>query len=368
MSNLAEKVLSVNNDLPIRSDLPVHSGKVRSVYWLTESDSRRLIEENNYDVAPDSPLAIMVISDRISAFECIWKAEGGMAGVPGKGAALNAISNHWFKLFREKGLADSHILDIPHPLVWIVQKAKPVMIEAICRQYITGSMWRSYAKGERIFCGIELPDGLSKDQKLPELLITPSTKGILKGIPGVPEVDDVNISRTDIENNYSAFKFNNSDDIDLYETLLQQGFDVISDELAKLDQIFVDTKFEFGYVTDRSGNQKLIYMDEVGTPDSSRIWDGPQFRDGQVVENSKEGFRKLLLEHFPDPDILLDKNRMDERYALAKDNALPESVMMSVSDTYVSLAEKITGQPLPLSDNPKAEIIQILSEKYNLID
>ena len=368
MSNLAEKVLSVNNDLPIRSDLPVHSGKVRSVYWLTESDSRRLIEENNYDVAPDSPLAIMVISDRISAFECIWKAEGGMDGVPGKGAALNAISNHWFQLFRQKGLADSHILDIPHPLVWIVQKAKPVMIEAICRQYITGSMWRSYGKGERVFCGIELADGLSKDQKLPELLITPSTKGILKGIPGVPEVDDVNISRTDIENNFSAFKFNNSADIDLYERLLQEGFDVISDELAKLDQIFVDTKFEFGYVTDRSGNQKLIYMDEVGTPDSSRIWDGPQFREGKVVENSKEGFRKLLLEHFPDPDILLDKNRMDERYALARDNALPESVMMSVSETYVSLAEKITGQPLPLSDNPKAEIIQILSEKYNLID
>ena len=368
MSNLAEKVLSVNNDLPIRSDLPVHSGKVRSVYWLTESDSRRLIEENNYDVAPDSPLAIMVISDRISAFECIWKAEGGMAGVPGKGAALNAISNHWFQLFREKGLADSHILDIPHPLVWIVQKAKPVMIEAICRQYITGSMWRSYGKGERVFCGIELPDGLSKDQKLPELLITPSTKGILKGIPGVPEVDDVNISRSDIENNFSAFKFNNSADIDLYERLLQEGFDVISDELAKLDQIFVDTKFEFGYVTDRSGNQKLIYMDEVGTPDSSRIWDGPQFREGKVVENSKEGFRKLLLEHFPDPDILLNKSRMDERSALARDNALPESVMMSVSETYVKLAEKITGQSLPLSDNPKAEIIQILSEKYNLID
>ena len=367
MISLADKVLSVNNDLPIRTDLPIHSGKVRCVYWLTESDSRRLIEENNYDVAADAPLAIMVISDRISAFECIWQAEGGMRGVPGKGAALNAISNHWFQQFRDQGLADSHILDIPHPLVWIVQKAKPVMIEAICRQYITGSMWRSYAKGERVFCGIELPDGLSRDQKLPELLITPSTKGILKGIPGVPEVDDVNISRADIENNFSAFKFNSADDIDLYEKLLEQGFGVISDELAKLDQIFVDTKFEFGYVKDRSGKQKLIYMDEVGTPDSSRIWDGPQFREGQVVENSKEGFRQLLLEHFPDPDILLDKNRMDERYALAEQTSLPESVMMAVSDTYVGLAEKITGQPLPLSDNPKAEIIQILSDRYNLI-
>ena len=366
--SLADKVLSVNNDLPIRTNLPVHSGKVRSVYWLTEDDSRRLIEENNYDVAPDSPLAIMVISDRISAFECIWKGEGNMQGVPGKGAALNAISNHWFKLFRENNLADSHILDIPHPLVWIVQKAKPVMIEAICRQYITGSMWRSYVKGERNFCGIELPDGLEKDQKLPELLITPSTKGILKGIPGVPEVDDVNISRSDIEKNHAAFKFNSLEDINVYEELLQQGFDVISDELAKLDQIFVDTKFEFGYVKDAAGNDKLIYMDEVGTPDSSRIWDGAKYTEGSVVENSKEVFRQLLLNHFEDSDILLDKNRMDERYALAKDNELPESMMMEVSNTYVSLAEKITGQPLPLSSNPKAEIIDILSSKYNLID
>ena len=366
--SLADKVLAVNNDLPIRTDEPVHSGKVRSVYWLTESDSRRLIAENNYDVAPDSPLAIMVISDRISAFECIWHGEGGIQGVPGKGAALNAISNQWFKMFREQGLADSHILDVPHPLVWIVQKAKPVMIEAICRQYITGSMWRSYAKGERDFCGISLPDGLQKDQSLPELLITPSTKGILKDIPGVPEVDDVNVSRTDIENNYQSFQFKSLADIDIYEKLLSEGFDVISSELAKLDQIFIDTKFEFGYVTDKAGNEKLIYMDEVGTPDSSRIWDGPSYREGKVIENSKEGFRQLLLNHFPDPDILLDKNRMQERLALAADNALPEAVIVEVSNTYVSLAEKITGEPLVMSDNPKAEIIQILGEKYRLID
>ena len=366
--SLADKVLAVNNDLPIRTDEPVHSGKVRSVYWLTEADSRRLIAENNYDVAPDSPLAIMVISDRISAFECIWHGEGGIQGVPGKGAALNAISNQWFKMFREQGLADSHILDVPHPLVWIVQKAQPVMIEAICRQYITGSMWRSYAKGERDFCGISLPDGLQKDQSLPELLITPSTKGILKDIPGVPEVDDVNVSRTDIENNYQSFQFKSLADIDVYEKLLSEGFDVISSELAKLDQIFIDTKFEFGYVTDKAGNEKLIYMDEGGTPDSSRIWDGTSYREGKVIENSKEGFRQLLLNHFPDPDILLDKNRMQERLALAADNALPEAVIMEVSNTYVSLAEKITGEPLVMSDNPKAEIIQILGEKYGLID
>lgn len=366
--SLADKVLAVNNDLPIRTDLPVHSGKVRSVYWLTEADSRRLIQEKGYDVAEDAPLAIMVISDRISAFECIWHGEGGMHGVPGKGAALNAISNHWFKLFREQGLADSHILDIPHPFVWIVQKAQPVMIEAICRQYITGSMWRAYAKGERAFCGIQIADDLQKDQKLPELLITPSTKGILKGIPGVPEVDDVNITRTDIINNHEAFHFRSQDDIAVYERLLKEGFDVISAELAKIDQVFVDTKFEFGYVTDASGTEKLIYMDEVGTPDSSRIWDGPSYREGKVVENSKEVFRQELLNFFPDPDILINKDRMEERYALAKDNALPAALLQKVSDTYVGIAEKIIGEKLPLSDNPKAEIIEILRNDYRLID
>jgi phosphoribosylaminoimidazole-succinocarboxamide synthase len=366
--SLADTVLAVNNDLPIRTDKPVHSGKVRSVYWLTEADSRRLIEEKGYDVPADAPLAIMVISDRISAFECIWTGEGGMRGVPGKGAALNAISNHWFKLFREQGLADSHILDIPHPFVWIVQKARPIMIEAIARQYITGSMWRAYEKGEREFCGITVAEGLARDQKLPELLITPSTKGVIKGVPGVPEQDDVNIARSDIESNYAAFNFSSVADIDRYETLLTEGFNVISRELEKIDQVFVDTKFEFGYVTDKAGNEKLIYMDEVGTPDSSRIWDGPSYREGKVVENSKEAFRQLLLSHFPDPDILLNKNRMDERDALARDNELPAAIMQQVSDTYRNIAEKITGQPLPLSENPKAEIIAVLRDQYDLID
>lgn len=366
--NLANHVLAVNNDLPIRTDKPVHSGKVRSVYWLTDADSKRLIQEKGYDVAPDAPLAIMVISDRISAFDCVWHGEGGLQGVPGKGAALNAISNHWFRLFRESGLANSHILDIPHPFVWIVQKARPVLIEAICRQYITGSMWRAYEKGEREFCGIRLPDGLQKNQRLPELLITPSTKGILTGIADVPEQDDANVTRQAIANSYPAFNFRSAEDINLYEKLLKEGFSLISDALANLDQIFVDTKFEFGYVTDAAGKEKLIYMDEVGTPDSSRIWDGESYRNGKVVEKSKEAFRQLLLSYFPDPDILLNKNRMQERSALARDNALPAEVLMQVSETYLDLAEQITGVRPLLSDNPKAEIVAVLREQYGLVD
>ncbi|MCG6212705.1 phosphoribosylaminoimidazolesuccinocarboxamide synthase, partial [Vibrio furnissii] len=243
-----------------------------------------------------------------------------------------------------------------------------IKIEAICRQYITGSMWRTYSKGEREFCGIALPEGLEKDKALPELLMTPSTKGILKGIPGVPEADDVNITRQNIEDNFAAFNFSKASDIALYEKLLKEGFGVISDALKAIGQIFVDTKFEFGYVTDANGVEKLIYMDEVGTPDSSRIWDAQEYQAGKIVENSKEGFRQFLLNYFPDPDILLNKERMPEREALARDNALPLESLMDISRTYLGIAEKIVGHPIELSTNPKQEIIDVLAKEYGLID
>lgn len=366
--SLANQVLAVNDDLPIRTHAPVHSGKVRSVYWLTEQDSARLIEQRNYPVPKDTPLAVMVISDRLSAFDCLWQAEGGLAGVPGKGAALNAIANHWFEQFRQHNLAPSHILEVPHPLVWIVQKARPIKIEAIARQYITGSMWRAYEQGERVFCGQQLADGLGKNQRLSKLLITPSTKGILKGIPGVPEADDVNISRADIEANYQAFGFNNPADITVYETLLTQGFAVISEALNAVGQIFVDTKFEFGYVTNACGEQQIIYMDEVGTPDSSRMWDADAFAEGRVLENSKEHFRQALLSFVKDPDILLNKARMDERIELARSTILPGEIFEQVSRTYLGLAEAITGAPVQGCDSPREAIIQVLGDALALID
>lgn len=362
------RVLAQNNDLPIRTDQPVHSGKVRSVYWLTREDSARLIRERHYDAHPDAELAIMVISDRLSAFECMWRAEGGLDGVPGKGAALNAISGHWFKRFQEAGLARSHILETPHPLVWVVQRAKPIMIEAIARQYITGSMWRAYERGERDFCGIRLPDDLKRDQRLDELLITPSTKGVMTGIPGVPEVDDVNVSQETLRAHWEAFKFQGAADVDHYARLLASGFELISQELQSLGQIFVDTKFEFGYATNRDGVEELIYMDEVGTPDSSRIWDAATYAQGQVLENSKEGFRQALLSYADDPDILINKDRMDERLDFAERSLLPRAMMMEVSAIYTEIAQRITGRPITISETPRDDIVRVLREQLGIID
>ncbi|MFT5258741.1 MAG: phosphoribosylaminoimidazole-succinocarboxamide synthase [Saprospiraceae bacterium] len=364
--NYQNRVLAVNDDLPIRTDQAVHSGKVRSVYWLSKQDSARLIQNRNYAVAPNSELALMVISDRLSAFDCIWHAEEGLNGVPGKGAALNAISNHWFALFKVHGLAPSHIVDIPHPFVWIVQRAKPLKIEAIARQYLTGSMWRAYELGEREFCGIHIPDKLQRDQKLPELLITPSTKGILKDIPGVPVADDVNISRQDLETNFAAFNFESSSDISQYEHLLKAGFSVIEQALESCGQTFVDTKFEFGYVGNSNGESELIYMDEIGTPDSSRLWDTEAYQRGEIVENSKEGFRQFLLKYVPDSDVLLNKQRMPERLQLAKGTTLPASALMEVSDTYLNIAETITGLRPNIPDDARKDIIDALND-FDLI-
>lgn len=367
--SLSTHVLSASHDLPIRCAGPVHSGKVRSVYWLTPKDSARLIAEKKYPVHPDSALGIMVITDRISAFECLWNGEGDLHGIPGKGAALNAISQHWFALFRQAGLPAHHIVDTPHPLVWIVQRARPIMIEAIVRQYLTGSLWRAYSAGARSLCGITLPDNLKAHQRLAQPLITPSTKGVMRGIPGIPEADDVNVSRQDIINNLSAFGFATEADVTTYEDLLLRGFSIISEALRPLGQLFVDTKFEFGYVRDpHTQKPQLSIIDEVGTPDSSRIWDADAYAQGRIVENSKEAFRQLLLHTVSDPDVLLNKNRMEERITVAAATRLPASVMLETSHTYVALAEKIIGSTLHIPSNPRAEIIDTLRRQYNLIN
>jgi len=356
------------NDFPIKHDGEVHNGKVRSVYWLPKEDSQRIIEKKGYSVHPTTSLGVMIISDRLSAFECIWEGKEGLRGVPGKGAALNAVSKYWFKKFDEEGLAGNHLLESPHPLVWIVQKAEPVMVEAIARQYITGSMWREYKKGERVFCGIELPEGLKEHQKLDKLLITPTTKGVLKGIPGVKEEDDTNVTQKQIMENYEAFGFKYLGDVGIYERLLTAGFNFVSDELKLKKKILADGKFEMGYLRKLNGDLVLGYIDESPTPDSVRILDSKDYEKGKIIEESKEGFRQFLLEELGiDKDILLNKKRMEERKETARNYRVPVGEMMKVSKTYKDFAEILTGEKVPGIGDARREIIEVLLE-YSILD
>ena len=365
--SLEDLALVNTGDFPIRHEGKVHNGKVRSVYWLSPKDSAVLIEGREYtNVHPADKLGVMVISDRITAFDVQWQGEEGLKGIPGKGAALNAISHHWFNAFSEAGIGDHHIVDVPHPLVWLVKKAEPVKIEAIARAYITGSMWRAYQRGAREFCGITLPGGLREYDKLPEMLITPTTKGVLRGVPGVLEEEDTPVTRKQLVEHWKAFGFNHSDDVRVYEQHLRDGFDLISSRLERAGQLFVDTKFELGYVTSLTeGSLRMIYIDEVGTPDSSRMWDAVPYRAEKVVENSKEEFRRFLLETL-DRDVLLTGSRMEERRNLAASFRVPVNVMMATSRIYTQMAELITGKPLPKVEDARGEIIQALSE-YGLV-
>ncbi|KEY90591.1 phosphoribosylaminoimidazole-succinocarboxamide synthase [Candidatus Photodesmus katoptron] len=361
------QLLTITHDFPIRTDKPIYNGKIRSIYFLTSEDSKRLIKQKEYNISPDSLLAVMIVSDRISAFDCIWHTKGRLNGILGKGAAINSISKYWFKVFKTNGLADNHIVDIPHPLVWIIQKTKPIMIEAICRKFLTGSIWRDYKQGKRKFSNLILPEGLKKNTELPEIIITPSTKGILRGIPGVSETTDANISRKNIEDNFNLFNFLKIEDITEYERLSKKGFSIISNKLKTIGQTFIDTKFEFGYITNTTGKKKLIYIDEVGTPDSSRIWNTQEYKIGNIIELSKEKFRQFLLEYIPDSDLLLNKERIVERQKIACNSKLPRNILLKISDLYLNAAEIITGQAISLSRNPKQEILKILDEEYHLI-
>ena len=106
----------------------------------------------------------------------------------------------------------------------------------------------------------------------------------------------------------------------------------------------------------------MIYIDEIGTPDSSRYWDKRLYAQGEIREDSKEFFREILQASVPDKDVLLNKNRMDERKALAETFRLKDEQMMDVSRLYIDLAEKITGKKLPISDSPKQEMTEALTE------
>ena len=355
------RVLTVSDDLPVAVDRPVHSGKVRSVYFLSPEVSQRLIEARSYDVAPHSALALMVISDRLSAFDCLWHG-ATLAGVPGKGAALNRIAAHWFHSFAVAGLPPHHLLEVPHPMLWVVRQARPLRIEAIARRYLTGSLWRAYARGERRVGGVALPEKLAQYDRLPQLLFTPSTKGVIEDVPGVRPVDDTPVDPAILRAHAKSFGMRGENDVDACDQALRRGFELIEAALAAHGELLVDTKFEFGLAPARDGGEELIYMDEVGTPDSSRIWRREDWERGPPREHSKEQFREALLSWVPDRDMLLDPARMGERNAFARATAVPDAFLAELGDTYAAQARAITGEAPPQGDDPRAELLDALAD------
>tara|TARA_B100000989_G_C19521966_1_gene464626 strand:- start:120 stop:1073 length:954 start_codon:yes stop_codon:yes gene_type:complete len=277
---------------PTVTDL--YQGKVREVYTL------------------NSQILGIVVTDRISAFDYIMHQ-----AIPFKGQILNKLAEFGFN--KVAHIIPNHIIEIPHPNITIAKKCVPIPIEVVIRAHLTGHAWRTYKSGERILCGVNLPEGLSEHDPLPELILTPATKSS-KG-------HDEDISEEEIlaKGILSAI---------LWAEIREKAFELfkIGQEVAREQGlILVDTKYEFGLYFD-----ELTLIDEVHTTDSSRYFyvDGYEQRqkDRQPQKQlSKEFLREWLMKN--DFQGLKGQNLPD----------LPDSFRIEVYKRYEQLYEQLTG-------------------------
>ena len=286
----------------------LHSGKVRESFRVNERT--RLI----------------VVTDRISAFDHVLKTP-----VPGKGAVLNGLSAYWFEQTRD--IVPNHMLEMIDPLAMLVRDARPIRLEMVVRGYLTGSMWRGYEKGKRVFSGAKVPDGLRKGDRLPQPLLTPTTK----------EESDREITPEEIVKGGWAKRSVYQEMQRISLKLFKRGTDL----LRERGLLLVDTKYEFGLI-----DGKLVLIDEIHTPDSSRFWTVGDWgkAPARCEDLDKEYVRRWLLEHS------VDGKMPDE---------LPADVIVETSRRYRSLYERITGAPLQLPPGDPRECLyaNLLSAK-----
>src|SRR5579872_3316663 len=195
----------------------------------------------------------IVVTDRISAFDRV------LGTIPFKGQVLNRLAAWWFE--RTRDTVPNHMVRAPDPCVLECVECEPILVEMVVRAYATGttstSLWTHYERGARVFCGHRLPDGLKKHQKLPEPILTPTTKA--------PKGEhDVSGSREEILRTGHV----SAKDFDEAAAIAMRLFDAGSRICAERGLILVDTKYEFG----RTREGKLVVIDEIHTPDSSRFW------------------------------------------------------------------------------------------------
>ncbi|MGB4401196.1 MAG: phosphoribosylaminoimidazolesuccinocarboxamide synthase [Daejeonella sp.] len=279
-----------------------YKGKVRDVYTIGEQ------------------FLAMVVTDRISAFDVVLPEP-----IPYKGQVLNQIAAKFLQATID--IVPNWVLDIPDPNVTIGKICEPFKVEMVIRGYLAGHAWREYQAGRRSVCGVALPEGLKENDKLPEPIITPTTKASVG--------HDEDISREEIikrgivsEEDYA--------ELERYtHAVFQRGTEMV----AERGLILVDTKYEFG-----KADGKIYLIDEIHTPDSSRYFYSDGYEDLQARNEpqrqlSKEFVRKWLIEN---------------GFQGKEDQAIPkmdDEFVKSVSDRYIELYEHITGDKFIRQDN-----------------
>jgi phosphoribosylaminoimidazole-succinocarboxamide synthase len=294
-----------------------YEGKVRDNYSTAGADARRFI----------------VTTDRISAFDHV------LGTIPFKGQVLTALAAYWFE--RTKDVVPNHMIGMPDPNVLECVECEPLLVEMVMRSYLTGttstSIWTHYKNGSRVFCGHRLPDGMRKNQRLEKPILTPATKA--------PKGEhDISGSREDIlaTGNVSAADF------DAAALLAEKLFAVGQAMCAERGLILVDTKYEFG----RTKGGRIVVIDEIHTPDSSRFW----MKDTYAA--------RFAAGEDPEP---LDKDFVRRHYVARGYSGdgppppLPDDVRVGAAQRYIEAYERITGKTFePSVEEPTARIARAL--------
>ncbi|SHM06369.1 phosphoribosylaminoimidazolesuccinocarboxamide synthase [Mucilaginibacter sp. OK098] len=297
-----------------------YKGKVRDVYTI------------------DNKYLVMVVSDRISAFDVVLPEP-----IPYKGQVLNQIAAKF--LAATADIVPNWVVSVPDPSVTIGRICEPFKVEMVIRGYLAGHAWREYSAGRRQVCGVSLPEGLKENDKLPEPIITPTTKA------SVGHDEDISKEQILARGIVSAADY---EQLEKYtQALFQRGTEIA----GKQGLILVDTKYEFG-----KADGTIYLIDEIHTPDSSRYFysDGyseRQDNDEPQKQLSKEFVRKWLIENgFQGKDGQVVPLMTSE-------------IVQSISERYIELFEQITGEQFikPGDENVLARVEKAINNELTVL-
>ena len=284
----------VKTDFHFEGQKGKYVGKVRDVYDIDK-------------------YLVMVVSDRISAFDVVLPE-----GIPYKGQVLNRIAAKFLDATAD--ILPNWKVAVPDPSVTVGLKCETFKVEMVIRGYLSGHAWREYKAGKRTICGVEMPEGMVENQKFPEPIITPTSKAA--------EGHDEDISKEEI----IASGLASREDYEKLEQYTRAIFQRGTEIAAKQGLILVDTKYEFGKIGDQ-----IYLMDEIHTPDSSRYF----YADGYEERLAKGEHQKQLSKEFV-REWLMANGFMGQEGQKVPD--MTEEVVAGITDRYVELYEKIVGE------------------------
>ena len=271
----------------------------------------------------------LVVTDRISAFDRV------LGTLPFKGQVLNSLAAWWFE--ETKNLVPNHCIDVPDPNVMVGIECTPLPVEMVMRAHLTGvtstSIWHHYSSGGRLFCGHALPDGMVKHQALAAPILTPSTKAA-KGD------HDISVSRDELLAMGQVSERDFDEAAEYARLLFEHGRKVA----ATRGLMLVDTKYEFGKTPDG----RIVVIDEIHTPDSSRYWEAKSFDERMAAGEDPESLDKEYVRRW-----LKDVGYGGE----GPPPSIEDDVRVEASRRYIEACERVSGAPfVPNTEAPLPRI------------